>query len=49
MPLFDPSSFIAEALDLVIVVGDDENRHIVLIYERHNPVFALFLEHEIAD
>lgn len=48
MPLLDPHCLVAEALDLVVVMRDDEHGDPVLLDERLDPSLALLLEHEVA-
>ena len=48
MTLFDPYRLIAQTLNLVIVVRNDEHRHAVFFDQLRNAVFALLLEHEVA-
>ena len=49
VPFLYPSSLVAEAFDLVVVVRDDQHGYIVLVDQGHDAVFAFFLEHEITD
>lgn len=46
--LFDPYCLVAQALNLIVVVRNDEHRHAMLFDQLRDAVFALLLEHEVA-
>ena len=47
--LLDPNSSVAKALDLIVVVGNDEHGNAMLFNEPGDSLFAFLLAHEVAN
>ena len=49
MAFFDPNCLVAQALDLVVAVGNNEDSNLMLFDKLLDALLALLLEHEVAN